>query len=116
VTFTGSGSRADGEIHAFEFNFGDGSATRRVDQRVGGSGSTSVVHTYENAGVYWASVRVMDNDGVWSPIPENCKARIEVTGKVLGVTPPVIPKAGFSVLGLGLVGILGVVIRVALLL
>lgn len=58
----------------------------------------------------------MDNDGVWSPIPENCRVRIEVTGKILGVTPPpVIPRAGFSVLGLSLVGILGIIIRVGLL-
>jgi len=90
---------------------------RYFEQNVGGTGSVSVVHTYEKAGTYRASVRVKDNDGRWSDILENCKVQITVTGQVLGVTaPPVNPKTGFSVTSLGLLGILGVIISAAVLL
>lgn len=62
-------------------------------------------------------VRVMDNDNQWSADSADCKKTITVAGKVLGVTvPPEAPKAGFSVLGLTALGVLGIIIRAALLL
>lgn len=77
VSFTGSGVDQDGKITAFEFSFGDGEA-KTVEKDVEGPASHSIDHTYSSSGIYWASVRVRDNNNAWSEIPESCKVKIEV--------------------------------------
>lgn len=84
VSFTGSGVDQDGKITAFEFSFGDGEA-KTVEKDVEGPTSHSVDHTYSSSGIYWASVRVRDNNNAWSEIPESCKVKIEVKEMNVGL-------------------------------
>ena len=84
VSFTGSGIDQDGKITAFEFSFGDGEA-KIVEKDAEESASHSLDHTYSFPGTYWASVRLRDNNNVWSEIPESCKVKIEVKELTVGL-------------------------------
>jgi PKD repeat protein len=56
VSFSGSGSSdPDGSIVAYEWSFGDGSAS---------TGNTSASHVYSTAGSYAAQLKVTDNTGL----------------------------------------------------
>ncbi len=62
VLFNGIGSNdTDGTLVAWEWNFGDGS------QAVNGTGApySYESHTYTQAGTYYATLTVWDNDGAW---------------------------------------------------
>ena len=54
VSFTGSGEDSDGTIVSYEWDFGDG----------GSSTLQNPTHTYNNIGVYTATLTVTDNDGI----------------------------------------------------
>lgn len=82
VALTGNGVDLDGKITAFEFMFGDGE-TKIVEKDVEGPASHSLEHPYP-AGSYWASLRIKDNNNVWSEIPESCKVKIEVEESAVG--------------------------------
>lgn len=103
VTFTGNGVDQDGKISAFEFSFGDGKI-KLVEKDVAGLASHSLTYTYSLPGTYWASLRVKDNNNLWSEVTENCKVKIEVS-KVMGkaqtptatstpIPVPQVPEAG----------------------
>lgn len=83
VTFTGNGADRDGKITAFEFSFGN-EETKTVEKDVEGAASHSLEYTYPLPGTYWASLRVRDNNGVWSDVPESCKVKIELGEKIVG--------------------------------
>lgn len=53
VHFTGSGTDSDGTVISYSWDFGDGNTSTQQNP----------VHTYQNAGVYLASLRVTDNEG-----------------------------------------------------
>ena len=102
VSFIGKGRDGDGIIRQIEFTFGDGNS-QTVDATSGETNretTSSVTHTYNSSGTYWATVRTKDNSGTsnqWSTTPESCKQQIQVTGEVLGSTTPLaLPKAGVS--------------------
>ena len=78
VTFTGSGSDPDGTIALYEWDFdGDGiydwSSTTTGD----------VIHTYNSAGIFNATFRVTDNDGL-----------IDTDSVLISVSGPPISKPG----------------------
>jgi hypothetical protein len=98
----GKGRDSDGIIKRMEFDFGDGQ-----QQGVDTNGETNresmvlVSHTYQNPGVYYATLRVKDNSGQsneWSPAVEGCKVKIEVQGQILGASTQTtqLPKAGVT--------------------
>lgn len=74
VSLTGTGSDGDGQVTAFEFTFGDG--TRETVNKVG---SATTSHVYQAAGSYTASLRVQDNDRVFSASSSLCRVTINVS-------------------------------------
>jgi len=103
VVFDIEASDPDGSITRFWFDFGDGI----IDEQEG----PHAEHIFEKEGHFWVKARVRDDDNQWSDFTSDCEVRIETAGKpeVLGAeAPPSAPKAGWSVLGLIAVGILGV--------
>lgn len=89
VTFTGRGVDLDGKITAFEFSFGDGEL-KMVEKDTEGQASHSLDYTYASPGTYLASLRVRDDNGLWSDTPESCQVKIDAQKKVVGgeeVTP-----------------------------
>ena len=94
ISFTGNAHDPDGKITAFEFTFGNG-YDKTVEKDAEGSASHSLNYTYPEAGIYWASLRVRDNNDVWSEVPESCKVKIELdeldqspVGGPVSTTPP----------------------------
>lgn len=62
VTFTISGEATPGtELATYSLDFGDNEFVR--DQPFGDQSSVQVVHTYRQAGTYWASASVRDGNG-----------------------------------------------------
>lgn len=58
VTFDASGSRDDGVIQAFNWNFGDGTSIQ--------AGSSRLTHTYTKPGTYQAILGIRDDEGLTS--------------------------------------------------
>lgn len=86
VTFVASGyDNNDGYVAGFEFTFGDGD-TKKIEQTFNTNDSYTIEHTYAKVGTYIASVRVKDNAGVWSDVPDVCKQTITVRGTGPSVT------------------------------
>lgn len=79
LTFTANGTDQDGTINKASFNFGDSPVT--ILTQTGGLGSNSVSisssHTYNNPGVYKASVVLTDNQGATSA-SDSCTQTITV--------------------------------------
>lgn len=87
VSFVASGfADSSGFISGFEFTFGDG-ATKNVDQTFHTTDSYTITHSYANPGSYVATVRIKDNNGNWSSIPDACKQTITVKGPGPTSTP-----------------------------
>lgn len=59
VNFSGAGSRDDGAVVGFRFDFGDGTVS-------GWSGNSTAVHSYKRAGSYKARLKVRDDLGLES--------------------------------------------------
>ncbi len=129
VTFTATGTDADGTISKVTFNYGDGPVEPVLS--TGGIGTNSVSvqrsHTYNNAGTYQASATLTDSaNGVNDP--STCKVTIIVqgvpTGTGSGGTTPVSgststpkptvsidkPGPGDTILGAGAIALLITVI------
>lgn len=88
VTFVASGyDDNDGYVAGFEFNFGDGES-KKIEQTFDTNDSYTITHSYGKPGTYIASVRVKDNNGEWSDIPDACKQTITVRVGGATVTPP----------------------------
>lgn len=99
VTFSGNGNANGGKvITGFEFTFGDNSGAF-IDKRFEGNGSVSIDHTYPTQGKYVASVRVKEQGGAFSDIPDSCKRTIDVFK-----TPTQIPSTGVEVIPLAMMG------------
>ncbi|MBL7159792.1 PKD domain-containing protein [Candidatus Microgenomates bacterium] len=99
IAFTGNGHDPDGKITAFEFTFGNG-YDQTVEKDVEGSASHSLNYTYPEAGVYWASLRIRDNNDIWSEVPESCKVKIELDGPAVGGSAPTITPEALPVTSL----------------
>lgn len=107
VRFTGQGYDSAGSVKKYRFHFGDGTASAEIH-------SNWVEHVYSNAGKYHPWLEVLDQGDHWQTRTE-CNTEITVTGsnEVLGVeAPPALPKTGFSMVGLIVIGLVGLVIRV----
>lgn len=92
----------DGEIRRYWFDFGDGTTKEQDDYRI--------EHIYQKAGDFTAKARVRDNDNQWSDFTSSCESRVETDTKpqVKGVsTPSAAPKAGWSSLGMAVIGLIG---------
>lgn len=86
VTFVASGyDNNDGYVAGFEFTFGDGD-TKKIEQTFNTNDSYTIEHSYAKVGTYVASVRVKDNNGSWSDVPDVCKQTITVRGTGPSVT------------------------------
>lgn len=85
VHFVGSGTDPDGPIQKFDFTYGDGK-TQQIEKDVGITGSVEVDHTYTVSGSFVATLRIQDNNGVWSDPTDNCSVTITTSGG-LTVTP-----------------------------
>ena len=59
INFSGAGSRDDGAVVAFRFDFGDGTVSEW-------SGNATAVHSYNKAGDYKARIKVRDDLGLES--------------------------------------------------
>ncbi|MBI4067389.1 PKD domain-containing protein [Candidatus Gottesmanbacteria bacterium] len=89
VTFVATGyDDNSGYLAGFEFNFGDGES-KKVEQTFKSTDTYTVNHTYSNVGTYIASVRVKDNNGDWSSIPDACKQTIKIGTATISPTVPV---------------------------
>ena len=87
VTFVGSGyDNNEGYIAGFDFNFGDGE-TKKIEQTFKTTDSYTITHTYTKIGTFIASVRIKDNNGDWSDIPDVCRQTIVMKGTGASVTP-----------------------------
>ena len=88
ITFTASGTDADGTISKVNFNFGDGGVSGDITTS-GGIGTNSVnvatSHTYNNAGTYTASAVLTDDGGDVSTATA-CEQTIIVQGGTGGGT------------------------------
>lgn len=95
VTFVASGyDNNEGYIAGFDFTFGDGE-TKKIEQTFKTTDSYTITHTYGKVGTYIASVRIKDNNGDWSDIPDVCKQTIILKGAGASVSPqPTIPIGG----------------------
>jgi hypothetical protein len=119
ITFTASGTDADGTISKVNFNFGDGDVSGDITT-TGGIGSNSVnvqtSHEYQNAGTYTASAILTDNNNGVSTI-DSCQQTIIVQGGTGGgdtggtdptftPTPTIAPTGVFdSALGIGAIAL-----------
>ena len=111
ITFTASGTDADGTISKVTFNFGDGGSGDVTTS--GGIGTNSVnvatSHTYNNAGTYTASAVLTDNqDGVSSAT--TCQQTILAQGGTGEVTAT--PSASTSTPTLAPTGSIGTIIGI----
>lgn len=79
VHFVGSGTDPDGPIQKFEFTYGDGK-TQQIEKDVGNSGSVEIDHTYTVSGSFVASLRIQDNNGVWSDPTDKCSVILTTSG------------------------------------
>lgn len=97
VNFNGNGSDSNGNLQAYQFNFGD--ASDGQDQIVTTT-NNSAAHVYHNSGTYIANLIVEDSRGNWvGGNPGNCQVNINVSNEpqVLGTSttaPSVLPKTG----------------------
>ncbi len=89
ITFTASGTDADGTVSKVNFNFGDGGVSGDVTTS-GGIGTNSVnvatSHTYNNAGTYTASAVLTDDAGGISTAATTCEQTIIVQAGTGGGT------------------------------
>lgn len=79
VHFVGSGTDPDGPIQKFEFTYGDGK-NQTIEKNVGNTGSVEIDHTYTVSGSFVATLRIQDNNGVWSDPTDNCSVTITTSG------------------------------------
>lgn len=87
VTFVASGfDDSDGYLTGFEFNFGDGEI-KKIEQTFKTTDTYTINHTYSKVGTYNISLRVKDNNNVWSDSPASCRQSVTVNGKGPTVTP-----------------------------
>lgn len=89
VNFVGSGTDPDGPIQKFEFTYGDGEV-QTIEKDVGTTGSVEIAHTYTASGIFVASLRIQDNNGVWSSPNDKCSVTITTTpiDRAVGGTAP----------------------------
>ncbi|MBI2611797.1 PKD domain-containing protein [Candidatus Gottesmanbacteria bacterium] len=88
VTFVASGyDNNEGYVAGFDFTFGDGE-TKKIEQTFNTNDSYTITHSYGKVGTYIASVRIKDNNGAWSDVPDACKQTITVKGAGVTSTPP----------------------------
>lgn len=122
VTFTATGTDADGTIQKVTFNYGDGPIEPVLSTGGIGTNTVSVIksHTYNNPGIYQASASLTDSGNGVSD-PNSCKLTITVQGAPTGTgggSSPIFtstPKPTVSldktgpgdvVLGAGIIGLL----------
>jgi hypothetical protein len=104
----------DSEVDLFSFDYGDGV----TDEQSGAHAE----HVYNHPGTYLARARIRKNGTDWSGHRVECEMQIVVRGQetptpeptkpqVLGVaTPSAVPKAGWSSIGILVVGLVGLVL------
>lgn len=106
VRFAGEGYDSAGGVKKYRFHFDDGTPSAEIN-------SSWVDHVYQSSGDYYPWLEILDQGDHWRTRTE-CTVHVRVgsTPQVLGTeAPPVLPKTGFSLRNITIIGVLGLILR-----